>query len=81
MKVVFYNTIAELFLGQRQYPGRTMVNGMGATPTVSVGDFLVPGAGDDNDGYWTSTATESGAWLVITAVDPIRVAVEARMMF
>jgi hypothetical protein len=81
VKVVFYNTIAELFLGVRQYPGRNMVNGLGATPTVSVGDFLVPGAGDDTDGYWTSSSTEAGAWFVITAVDPIRVAVEARMMF
>lgn len=81
VKVVFYNTVAELFLGQRQYPGRNMVNGMGATPTVAVGDFLVPGAGDDTDGYWTSTGTAAGAWLVITSVDTVRVAVEARMLF
>lgn len=81
VKVVFYNTIAELFLGQRQYPGRTMVNGMGATPTVAVGDFLTPGAGDDTDGYWTSTGTQAGAWFVITAIDTVRVAVEARMLF
>jgi hypothetical protein len=81
VKVVFYNTIAEIFLGQRVYPGRVMVQGLGATPMVTIGDFLNPGPGDDTDGYWVSTATAAGAWFVITAIDPIRVAVEARMLF
>lgn len=81
VKVVFYNTVGEFFLSQRQYPGRVMVNGLGATPTVSVGDYLIPGSGDDVDGYWQSTATETGAWFVITSIDTVRVAVEARMMF
>jgi hypothetical protein len=81
VKVVFTNTVAELFLGQRAYPGRAMVNGLGATPTVTVGDYLIPGIGDDTDGYWTSTATLAGAWFVITAIDTIRVQVEARMLF
>lgn len=81
VKVVFYNTIAEVFLGQRTYPQRTMVNGLGATPTVTVGDFLIPGLGDDTDGYWVSTATAAGAWFVITLIDTVRVACEARMLF
>lgn len=81
VKVVFYNTIAESFLGQRNYQARTMVQGLGATPTVTVGDFLNPGPGDDTDGYWVSTATAAGAWFVITSIDPVRVAVEARMLF
>lgn len=80
-KVVFTNTVARSFLGIRPYPGRTMVNGEGATPTVTVGDYLVPGAGDDVDGYWQSQASATGAWLVITAVDLTRAEVEARMLF
>lgn len=81
VKVVFTNTYPELFLMQRTYAGRIMVNGLGATPTVTVGDFLIPGTGDDVDGYWTSTATAAGAWFVITAIDSVRVQVEARMLF
>jgi hypothetical protein len=81
VKVVFYNTIAEVFLGQRTYPQRTMVNGLGATPTVTVGDFLIPGLGDDNDGYWASTGTATGAWMVITSIDLVRVSLEARLLF
>jgi hypothetical protein len=81
VKVVLFNTVAELFLGVRAYPQRTMVNGLGATPTVAVGNYLVPGLGDDTDGYWVSTATAAGAWMVITNIDPIRVALEARMLF
>jgi len=80
-KLVLTNTVANLFLTIRPYPGRTMVNGIGATPTVAVGDFLVPGAGTDTAGYWTSTATEAGAWLVITSIDSVRAEVEARMLF
>jgi hypothetical protein len=81
VKVVFTNTVAELFLGQRQYTGRTMVAGLSATPTVTVGAFLTPGIGDDNDGYWAVTTNEAVAWLVVTLVDPVRVQVEARMLF
>lgn len=81
VKVVFTNTWPEFFLMVRQYPGRQMVPGIGATPTVIVGDYLVPGQGDDTDGYWTSTGTAAGAWLVITGVDTVRLQVEARMLF
>jgi hypothetical protein len=80
-KVVFTNTVANTFLGIRSYPGRTMVNGFGATTTVAVGDYLVPGAGSDTNGYWQSTATEAGAWMVITSIDTTRLEVEARMLF
>lgn len=81
VKVVLYNTVTEVFLGSRTYQGRTMVNGLGATPTVTVGDYLIPGAGDDTDGYWVSTATAAGAWMVITSIDLVRVALEARLLF
>ena len=80
-KVTFTNTVASQFLGIRSYPARTMVNGFGATPTVAVGDYLVPGAGDDTDGYWQSQASPVGAWLVITHVDSVRLQVEAQMLF
>lgn len=80
-KLVFTNTTANSFLGVRSYPGRTMVNGLGATPTVIVGDYLVPGLGTETGGYWTSTATEAGAWMVITHIDTVRAEVEARMLF
>jgi hypothetical protein len=81
VKVVFTNTAANTFLGIRSYAGRIMVNGLGATSTVAVGDYLVPGLGDDVDGYWQSQSTEEGAWLVITHVDTVRNQVEARMLF
>lgn len=81
VKLVLANTVAESFLGNRTYPGRTMVNGLGATPTVIVGDYLVPGAGDDVAGYWTSQASATGAWLQITGIDVARAQVEAQMVF
>ena len=80
-KVCLRNTTAFSFLSVRPYAGRVMVNGLGATPSVSVGDFLVPGNGNDTDGYWESTSTEAGAWLVITSVDTNRAEVEARILF
>lgn len=81
-KVVFANTIAETFLGVRSYPGRIMVAGLtGVTPTISVGQYLVPGVGDDVNGYWQAQSSATGAWMVITSVDTVRVQVEARMLF
>jgi hypothetical protein len=81
VKVVFRNTEDRTFLTVRQYEGRTMVAGMGATPTVAVGDYLTPGAGNDTAGYWTETANAAQAWLVVERVDPDRGEVEARMAF
>lgn len=81
VKVVLRNTVARNFLGIRPYPGRTMVAGMGATPTVVVGQFLVPGVGTDSGGYWKPTATEADGWLVVTKIDTTRAEVEARILF
>lgn len=81
VKVELRNTVARSFFGQRTYAGRTMVAGMGATPTVSIGDHLRPGLGDDTSGYWTETATAADAWLEVTDVDTARSLVEARMTF
>lgn len=80
-KFVLTNTVANLFLGVSSYPGRVMVNGFGATATVAVGDYLVPGNGNDTDGYWESQSSATGAWAVITGIDTTRLEVEARMLF
>lgn len=81
VKVCLRNTVARTFLGTRAYPGRVMVAGMGATPTVVVGQFLLPGVGTDGSGYWKPTATEADGWLVVTKIDTTRAEVEARILF
>lgn len=81
VKVVFRNTSDHTFLRSRDYEGRIMVAGAGATPTVSEGDFLTPGVGDDASGYWAETGNEANAWLVVELVDTDRGEVEARLLF
>ncbi len=81
VKVCLRNTVDRTFLNTRNYEGRTMVAGMGATPTVALGDYLTPGTGNDNAGYWAETGSATNAWLVVTKVDVDRGEVEARMMF
>lgn len=80
VKVVLRNTEDETFLNTRDYEGRVFVAGLGATPTLAVGDFLTPGTGNDNAGYWAESTAENG-WLVITKVDNDRGEVEARFTF
>lgn len=81
VKVAFRNTEDHVFLQTRNYTGRVMVAGLGATPTVQVGDYLTPGVGNDDDGYWAETATAANGWLVVTNVDNTRGEVEARLNF
>lgn len=81
VKIVLRNTDDSTFLNTRDYEGRTMVAGLGATPTLAVGDYLTPGVGNDNSGYWAETGTAANAWLVITKVDAERGEVEARLAF
>jgi hypothetical protein len=83
VKVVLRNTSNRTFLQSRTYVGRTMVAGLGATPTVGVGDYLEPfgATASDTNGYWKETATTANAWLVVTKVDSTRGEVEARMLF
>ena len=82
VKVVLRNTEDRTFLTVRDYEGRTMVAGLGATPTVSVGDYLEPhSTPSDSNGYWQETSTLANAWLVVTKVDLSRGEVEARMLF
>jgi hypothetical protein len=80
VKVVFRNTADRKFLGTRDYKGRVMVAGMGATPTVAVGDYLTPGTGNDTAGYWAEVGTAANAWLVVTNVDAARQEVEAELL-
>lgn len=81
VKVVFRNTEDRTFLQTRDYAGRVMVAGLGATPTLVVGDFLTPGTGDDTAGYWAETANAAEAWLVVENVDAARGEVECRLAF
>lgn len=81
VKVAFKNTAARVFYGVRNYPGRIMVAGMGASPTLVPGDMLTPGTGNDAAGYWAETADPLLAWLVIERVDAARQEVEARFAF
>lgn len=80
VKVVFRNTEDRTYLGTRDYEGRVMVAGLGATPTVAVGDYLTPGTGNDDAGYWAETGSAANAWLVVTNVDAARQEVEAELL-
>lgn len=80
VKVVFRNTEDRTFLQSRDYDGRIMVAGAGATPTVAVGDYLSPGTGNDTSGYWAESNAANG-WLVVESVDTDRGEVEARFKF
>lgn len=60
---------------------RIIVAGIGATPTVIVGDYLTPGTGNDTAGYWAETGSAANAWLVVTHVDTVRHEVEAELVF
>lgn len=81
VKVVLRNTEDSVFLQTRNYAGKTYVAGLGATPTLAVGDMLTPGTGNDTAGYWAETGTAANAWLVITKVDTERGEVEAKLNF
>jgi hypothetical protein len=82
VKVLLRNLAARTFLQSRDYAAQTMVAGLGATPTLAVGDLLTPQATPNfTNGFWQETSTESEGWLVITAVDATRNYVEAQMLF
>lgn len=82
VKVVLKNTEDRTFLHNRSYDGRVMVAGLGgATPTVEVGEYLTPGTGSDQAGYWAVNATAANAWLVVTNVENNRDELEARLNF
>jgi hypothetical protein len=85
-RLAFWNTDEDDFDGMRTgvnvYAARVMVAGAsGATPTVEVGEYLVPGAGDDTDGYWKVGGDIDTAWAVVTNVDSEIGHVTAQMLF
>jgi hypothetical protein len=81
VKVWFRNTSDRSFLGQRDYEGRTMVAGFGASPTLAIGDMLTPGGGSDAAGYWAETSDAAEAWLRVTGLNHTTGTVEAQMVF
>lgn len=86
VRLAFWNTEEDDFDGMRTganvYTARVMVAGAsGATPTIAVGDFLVPGVGNATDGYWKEGGTATTAWAVVTQVDTEIGAVTAQMLF
>lgn len=82
IKVALTNTTETSFLTRSGYPkARIMVAGVGATPTVAVGDKLAPGTGNDSAGYWAETSTAANAWLTVTSVNASTGVVEAVLNF
>lgn len=81
VKVVLRNTSTSSFLHTTTYTGVTFVAGLGATPTLTVGDMLTPGVGNGTSGYWAETGTAANAWLIVTKVDNTRGEVEAKLNF
>lgn len=81
VKVVLRNTVDRVFLHSRNYTGRVMVAGLGATPTLQVGDSLTPGAGNGTSGFWKETSVAANAWLIVEQVDNVRGEVECRINF
>lgn len=79
VRVRFRNTVERLFQGQRQYSARTMVAGLGATPTLEIDDLLTPGAGDDVNGWWAKTTDAALAWFRVTSVSATEV--EAQLLY
>lgn len=82
IKVIFKNVSESTFLQTRTYPARKMVAGVGATPTVAVGNYLEPHSSpSDSNGYWVETADAADAWLVVTKVSATLDEVEAQFLF
>ena len=84
IKVAFTNTSNAAypdFTATFRSGPRVMVAGMGATPSVAVGNYLTPSSGDDTDGYYETNGTAANAWLTVTSVDVGRQEVEAEMAF
>lgn len=79
--VWFKNTAEEEFLHTKTYPGRIMVAGAGATPTLQAGDMLTPGTGNDTAGYWAETNSAANAWLIVRRVDTTLGLIEAELAF
>ncbi len=72
VKVVLRNVPAFTFNNVRAYAGRDMI-ATGDTAGLAPGDGLIPGTGNDTDGYWKANgtadiATPGEAWLIVERV-------------
>lgn len=75
-KVWFKNTSDKDLYDGRTQTGQTLVAGVGATPSVVVGDYLTPAA----DGTWEE-GTATNGWLYVEHVDNTTGVVECRLTF
>lgn len=64
-KVWFKNTTTRPLYDGRSQVGRTTVAGLGATPTVIVGDYLTP----DGSGAWKEATGGDGKWLWVEHIN------------
>lgn len=69
------------FMGMRTYDDARVMVAPGDLSTLAVGNFLVPGTGNGDDGYWAEGGDAETAWLQITSVDTVRGEVEAQLLF
>lgn len=76
-KVWYRNTVDKPLYDARVQVGLTVVAGLGATPTLAVGDGLVPAG----DGTWRESAGAEVSWLTVEQVDAVAGRVEARFAF
>lgn len=85
VRILLKNTEEDDFRGMRSadpYPARVMVAGAsGATPTVEVDEFLVPGPGTDDGGYWEVGGDADTAWAIVTQVNTDLGEVTAQLLF
>lgn len=61
------NTADDNFEFQHEYLGRTIVAGLGATPTLAIDDLIMPGPGNSS-GYWQEADNATHAWAIVVAV-------------
>lgn len=76
VKVWFKNTADKPLYDGRVQAGATLVAGLGATPTLAVGDWLTPAG----DGTWKE-GTATNGWLYVEQVSAAAGLVEARFRF
>lgn len=76
-KIWLKNTADKPLYDGRTQVGFTVVAGLGATPTIAIGDFLTPAG----DGTWKEASGGDGQWLYVEQVDTVAGRVECRFAF
>lgn len=62
------NLAEEVIQFQKTYPAKTVVDGLGATPTLGIDDFIGPVTSPDGTTGWWQACSEANAWAIVTAV-------------